>query len=149
MKKIVLLSVSTFILLTSCHKPLSFEYKGIKNFKLDQLGFNKSKVSMDLIYFNPNDFGVELKKVDCAIYINNSYLGKYLLDTTLRINRKSEFILPSSMEVDMKDIFKNGVAFLLNKEVLVKAVGTSKVGKSGIFFTVPINYEARQALALF
>lgn len=104
---------------------------------------------MELVYFNPNGFGVDLKKVDCDIYIDNSYLGKYQLDTLMHIPRRSEFMLPSRVQVDMKAILKNGLNMLFNKEVLISVKGTTRVGKAGFYKNVPFDYEARHKLDLF
>jgi hypothetical protein len=46
---------------------------------------------MDLVYYNPNGFGVDLRKVDCDVYVDNTYLGKFQLDTLMHIPRRSEF----------------------------------------------------------
>jgi LEA14-like dessication related protein len=62
---------------------------------------------MDLVYFNPNNYGVDLKNIDCDVYIEHNYLGKYVLDTTMHIAKKSEFVVPSKMQVNMKNLFKN------------------------------------------
>lgn len=104
---------------------------------------------MDLVYFNPNNFGVDIKHVDCDVYINNNFLGKYILDTTMHISKKSEFSLPSKMQVDMKNVLKNSLTALFNKEVLVDVKGNTKVGKAGVYFTVPFSYSARQKIDLF
>lgn len=147
MKKIrLLLTIAAYALSGACSKPQGFEYRDIKNVEIKQLGFNKSAVKMDLVYYNPNKFGVDLKHVDCDIYIDHNYLGKYILDTVMHIDKKSEFILPSTIDVEMKNIFKNGFHFLLNKEVLVTVKGNTRVGKSGIFLTVPFNYEERHKI---
>jgi LEA14-like dessication related protein len=130
-------------------KPQSFDYRDVRNVKIENMGFDKTLLSLDLVYFNPNGFGVDLRKVDCDVYIDNSYLGKFNLDTSMHIPRKSEFILPSRIAVDMKAIFKNGLAMLFNKEVLINVKGTTRVGKAGFFKTVPFNYEARHKLSLF
>lgn len=121
----------------------------MKNFKIEKLGFEKSKISMDLTYYNPNNFGVNLKQVDCEIYVNEHYLGKYKLDTTLHIPKKSEFSLPSKIDVDMKNIFKNAFSALFSNEVTVKAKGRTRVGKAGIFVNVPFNYEGKHKFELF
>jgi LEA14-like dessication related protein len=136
-------------LAVSCKKPQAFEYRGVKNFKISNWGFNKTAVQMDLVYFNPNNFGVDLKKVDCEIFIDKNYLGKFVLDTTMHIDKKSEFGLPSTIEVDMKKVFKNTLNVLMNKEVLVTVKGSTKVGKAGIFVTVPVNYESVHSFSLF
>ena len=104
---------------------------------------------MDLVYFNPNNFGVDLKKVDCDIYVNQNYLGRYVLDTLIHIDKKSEFTLPSRMNVDMKNVFKNALAAIFNNEILITAKGTTRVGKGGIFVNYPFNYEGRHKIDLF
>jgi LEA14-like dessication related protein len=144
-----LFPILLLVLLFSCSKPQGFDYKGMKNFKIEKLGFEKSKISMDLTYYNPNNFGVNLKQVDCEIYVNEHYLGKYKLDTTLHIPKKSEFSLPSKIDVDMKNIFKNAFSALFSNEVTVKAKGRTRVGKAGIFVNVPFNYEGKHKFELF
>ncbi|MBN9297477.1 MAG: LEA type 2 family protein [Filimonas sp.] len=136
----VLLLAITFF---SCKKPQGFEYRDTKNFKVEKVGFDRSTISMELVYFNPNNFGVSLKHVDCDIYVEHNYLGKFVLDTLMHIDKKSEFSLPSKMEVDMKNLYKNAFTVLLNKEILVEVKGNTKVGKGGIFINVPFNYSGR------
>ncbi|MCY7420731.1 MAG: hypothetical protein LH478_03200 [Chitinophagaceae bacterium] len=137
------------LLLVSCSKPQGFEYRDLKNFKVNNWGFDRSNISMDLVYFNPNSFGVDLKKVDCDIYLDNNFVGKFSLDTIMHISRNSEFSLPANMEVDMRNIFKNSVNMLFSREVLVGAKGSTRVGKGGIFVNVPFNYEGRHKVDLF
>jgi LEA14-like dessication related protein len=147
-KKVLLFALPALFLF-SCAKPKSFDYRGVKNMKIENMGFDKTILGMELIYYNPNGFGVDLKKIDCDVYIDNSYLGKYQLDTLMHIPRMAEFILPSRIAVDMKAVLKNGLNLLISKEVLINVKGTTRVGKGGIFKTVPFDYEARQRLGLF
>src|SRR4029079_12904476 len=127
-------SISTILLLTlfatGCNKPQSFEYRGMQNFKIDSVGLVNSKISLDLVYFNPNNFGVELRNVTCDVYINHNYLGKYVLDTLMHIPKRSEFFNPFGMQVDMKNIFKNGFGALFSNEVLVELKGSTRLGKA-------------------
>lgn len=148
MRTISLLTLLVTIALTACQKPQAFDYRSVKNVKLEKLGFEKSTLNMDLVYYNPNNFGVDLRKVDCDIYIDNHYLGKYKLDTLMHIQRKAEFVLPSRIQVDMQGIFKNVLTVLFNKEVLVNVKGTTRVGKAGFFKTISFNYEARHKIDL-
>lgn len=136
------------LFLASCQKPQAFDYRAVKNVKLEKLGFEKSTLNMDLVYYNPNNFGVDLRKVDCDIYIDNHYLGKYKLDTLMHIQRKAEFTLPSRIQVDMQGIFKNVLTVLFNKEVMVNIKGTTRMGKAGFFKTISFNYEARHKIDL-
>ena len=134
---------------SSCKKPQGFDYRDMKNFKVTNWGFDKSTVSMDLVYYNPNSFGVNLKNVDCDIYLDNNYVGKFLLDTVMHISRNSEFSLPAKMDVDMRNLFKNSLNVLFSKEILVGAKGSTRVGKGGIYVNVPFTYEARHKVDLF
>lgn len=120
----------------------------MQNFKIDSLGFENSRISMDLVYFNPNNFGVNLKKIDCDVYIDHNYLGHYLLDTFMHIAKRSEFFVPSRMSVDMKNIYKNAFSSIFGSDVLVEVKGTTRVGKSGIFITVPFSYSGRHKFSL-
>ena len=133
----------------SCSKPQGFEYRDLKNFKVNNVGFDKSNISMDLVYFNPNSFGVDLKRVDCDLYLDNNFVGKFMLDTVMHISRNSEFSLPATMDVDMHNIFKNSVNVLFSREILVGAKGSTRVGKGGIYVTVPFNYEGKHKVELF
>lgn len=146
----ILIAVATFsFTITACKKPQSFEYRDVRNFQIDSLGLGYSTIKMDLVYFNPNNFGVDLKQVDCDVFVNNNYLGKYLLDTTMHIAKRSEFVLPGRIQVDMKNIFKNSLVALFNKEVLIHVKGNTRAGKSGIFFNVPFDYSTKQKISLF
>ncbi len=140
--------VSCF-LLAACSKPQAFDYRDIKNFRVESIGYNQTALAMDLVYYNPNGFGVDLRRVDCDVYVDNSYLGKFLLDTLMHIPRRSEFALPSRIVVDMKTVLKNSLNVLFSQEVLVNVKGTTRVGKAGFFATVPFNYEARHKLSFF
>ena len=137
------------VLIIACSKPQSFEYRGMQNLKIDSVGLTKSKISLELVYFNPNNFGVNLRNVNCDVYINHNYLGKYVLDTLMHITKRSEFAIPSSMNVDMKNVYKNSLNALLSKQVLIELRGSTRVGKSGIFITVPFNYSAMETFSLF
>ena len=72
-----------------------------------------------------------------------------MLDTIMHISRNSEFSLPATMDVDMRNILKNSVNVLFSREILVGAKGSTRVGKGGIFVTVPFNYEGRHKVELF
>jgi LEA14-like dessication related protein len=150
MKKVLPL---LFVIITafsySCRKPQAFQYRDLRNFHLNNFGLNKSRVSMDFVFYNPNSYGVNLKNVDCDVYLDSNYVGKFLLDTMMHIPQASEFILPATLDVDMKNIFKNSLSLLLDNNVLIGARGTTRVGKGGFYVTIPFYYEGRQKLNLF
>lgn len=143
MKKIALyLSIVIVVITAACKKPQSFDYRDVRNIKIEKLGFDKTSLYMELVYFNPNNFGVTLKNVSCDIYINKNYLGHYALDTSLSIEKRSEFVLPSRVAVDMKNIYKNALSMVFNKEVEVNVKGTARIQKI-INLTIPFDYTGK------
>ncbi len=148
LKKALLFACIT-LLLASCASPKDFEYRDIRNIRVGSTGVGGTDLNLDLVYYNPNGYGVELKKVDCEVYVNNSYLGKFQLDTSMHIPRKAEFILPTHVRIDMQAVLKNGLGLLFNKEVLINVKGSVRLGRAGFYRTVPFNYEAKHTLNLF
>ena len=136
-------------LLTSCSVPKELEYRDFKNLTIEKMGFSSSGIKMDLIYYNPNNFGLELNRMDLDIFINNNYLGKTSQDYQISIPRREEFSIPIKIDVDMKNLLKNGFTTYLNSEVTIKVTGTIKVGKLNVFKSFPVNYEGKQQFTLF
>ncbi len=104
---------------------------------------------MDLEYYNPNNFGLQLRNTDLDIFINGNRLGHSSSDTLINIPRRNTFILPIKFDVDMQNIFKNALNTLLGKEVTVKLTGKLKVGKGNVFMSFPLNYESKETFSLF
>ena len=149
MNKLVAQCIVISIILFSCKKPQGFDYRDVRNIKVEKLGFDNTALKMDLVYFNPNNFGVTLKNVDCDIFVNNNFLGHYKLDTIMKIEKRSEFSLPSILQIDMKNVYKNALSVLLSKEIELNVKGASKVSKFGINVNVPFDYKGKHKLNIF
>lgn len=145
---IYVLSLMTLWLI-SCSTPKELEYRDFKNFTIDKVGFSATAIKMDLVYYNPNNFGLQLKSTDLDIFLNNSYLGHTIQEQLVSIPRREEFAIPVKIDVDMKNFLKNGLATLLSNEVMVKVTGTIKVGKGSVFKSFPVNYESVQKFNIF
>lgn len=122
------------------------EFIEARNFALTSVGLKSSTVYTDLFYFNPNGFGIQMKKADLDIYVDDKFVGHTLIDTLINIPRRDTFSIPVSMDVEMKKIFPNALSILLKEEVLLRIEGTAKLGKAGIFLNVPVRYEGKQRL---
>ena len=136
------------ILMTGCRSPKEFVYRDFKNFKLDNIGFASTKVKVDLVYYNPNNFGLQLKSTDLDVFIDGNYLGHTTQEFQIGISKLKDFTIPLAIDVDMKNVFKNGFATLFNKEVTLKVTGKVKVGKANVFRSFPINYEGRHTFSM-
>ena len=125
------------------------QYRETRNFKVDKLGFATSTLKTDLVFFNPNNFSLQLNKFDLDVFVDNNYLGHTSHDQLVSIPKKGEFSIPVKMEVDMKNLLKNGINAIFSKEVLLKVDGTIKIRKGRISKTFPIQYESKQKFSIF
>ena len=153
MKIRTLLYPAAFLLLafyaTSCQAPKELVYRDFKNLKVEKVGFAATTLKVDLIYYNPNNFGLQLKYTDLDIYVDNNYLGHSAQDYQITIPRLAEFTMPLAIQVDMKNLLKNALPTLMRKEVMVKVTGTVKLGKANVYKTFPVSYEGLQKFSAF
>ena len=140
-----LLVLGMTVLQLSCSAPKPIEYRDFKDFAIEKLGFTQSTVRMDLIYFNPNNVGLQLKRTDLDIFIDGTYLGHTAQEWQITVPKKRDFAIPIKIDVDMKNLLKNGWNTLTRKEVLVKVSGKIKMGKANVFISYPVNYEGRHS----
>lgn len=136
-------------MVTSCQAPKDLVYRDFTNLKLEKLGFGSSTLKLDLIYYNPNNFGLQLKSTDLDIFIDGNYLGHSAQDYQITIPKLADFTLPLQVDVDMKNLLKNALTSILGKEVMVKVTGKVKLGKANVFKIFPVNYEGLQKFSVF
>lgn len=144
----VLFTLICTLFFASCREPKELEYRDFKNLSTEKLGFSSSTIKLDLIYYNPNNFGLELKRTDLDIFINGNYLGHTAQEYQIHIPKKGEFALPLTIEVDMKNAYKNALPALFGQEVLVKVTGKVKLGKANVYKSFAVDYEGKQKFSL-
>jgi LEA14-like dessication related protein len=138
----------TFVFMSSCREPKELEYRDFKNLSSEKLGFSSSVFNIDLVYYNPNNFGLDLKRTNLDIYIDNNYLGHTEQDYQIHIPKRGEFTLPVKIDVDMKNAYKNALPALFGKEVMLKVTGKIKIGKANVYKTFDVNYEGKHKFSL-
>ena len=136
------------LLAVSCAAPKALEYREFRNFKIERLGFSSSTVKMDMVYFNPNNFGLQLKRTDLDVFINDVYLGRTSQEYQVTIERKENVTIPIQLQVDMRNLYKNSLNVLFRNTVQLKVTGTVKVGKANVFLNFPVQYEAAHTFSL-
>lgn len=117
--------------------------------RVEKWGMDESTIVMDLVYYNPNKMGFQVKQTVADVYVNDVFLGKALSDTLIRVAKKSDFIIPIRIKANMKNVYKNAWTALANKSVLIKANGTITAGVWGVFKTFPLEYEGRHETSIF
>lgn len=145
MKRLAFLLL-TIPLLFGCAKVKDPEFRRIGNFKVKGLGLASTTIGFNVTYFNPNNFGVTVKETAADIYIDSVYLGRFQQDSTIAVARNAEFSIPISGVVTLATALKLDIRHLQDRDILLRADGSVKVGKAGIFVTRPFHYEGRHRL---
>lgn len=139
--------VATLLFFTSCKSSIKEpDFLGARNFNIGKIGVQESTLGVDLYYYNPNSFNMELKKADLEIFLENRYLGQTHLDTLLKIPAMDTFYIPVSLGVNMKNLFPNLLSLALKDEVEVKMKGSAKVSRAGFTMNIPVNYTGKQKI---
>ncbi len=137
------------VFMSSCREPKDLEFREFKNLSVEKIGFVSSNLTVDLIYYNPNNFGLELNRTDLDIYLDSNFLGHSSQDFQVAIPKRDLFTVPLKVELDMKNLLKNGLSSLFKREVSIRILGKVKVGKAGVFKSFPVDYTTVQNIELF
>ena len=147
----LLLFISTVVIvfLSSCHEPKSLEFRNFSNLKVDKLSFAGAALTVDLVYYNPNNFGLQLNRTDLDVFIDSTFLGHSSQDIQVNIPKLNTFTIPLKLDLDVKNLLKNGLTSMFNKNVAVRVLGSVKVGKAGLYKSFPVDYTSMQNFSLF
>lgn len=145
---ILMLAPAVVLFLASCKSDniKEPEYRDINNVRIIDVGLLQTTAGFDLVYYNPNNFGVQLSEARGDIYIDDQYLGRFGLQDKVSVPRHDEFIVPAVLKMDNISAIKNHREIWKKKKALIRIEGFAKVRKAGFNKEVPIKYEGMQDL---
>jgi LEA14-like dessication related protein len=148
--------ISTFLLglvvvLASCGSAnvKEPEYRDIREIKMLDFGVLTSTAGIDFIFYNPNNFGVQLTEARGDVYIDNKYFGRFNLGEKVSVKKNAEFIIPAVVKIDMIGAVKNQRDLIKKKEALIRIDGFGTVKKSGFSKNITIKYESMENIEKF
>ncbi|MFM1929551.1 MAG: hypothetical protein RL387_879 [Bacteroidota bacterium] len=148
MRKNLSLFLILSFLVISCSSPKDFQFKGLQEIKIEKISMGKNKIRAKINYYNPNNFSMVLKQIDCDILMNNQPFTKVHLDTNFIIPANAHFLVPAQMEFEMSTLVKNSMDILFNKPIKLNIKGNATLSKGIFTKTVPIAFETTQKLNL-
>ena len=147
MKTLSTILVAVALIFASCQSARNVsepEFRDISDIRLIEVGLLKTTAGANMIYYNPNNFGINLSSARGDVYVENVYFGSFELNQEVRVNKRSEFILPVTLKIDNINALKDQRNILKKKEALVRIEGFALVRKSGFSKEIPIRYEQMQ-----
>jgi LEA14-like dessication related protein len=141
---LLVFSFAAFILLQSagCGSDIKeLEYKGIQKTQIQTLSFNNAAIRVDLSYYNPNNFGLDVKETNLSIYLNDKFVALADQPEKTQIPKMANFSFPIVAHFDPLKILGPALASIVTKKNKMSIQGTAKIGKSGVYIKVPILIE--------
>ena len=147
MRACLILWIISFPLLSCVHikEP---EFIAVENIKLDNLSFASTTLTADLHFFNPNGLGVTLFSSDLDVYVNQSNLGHISKEHNIEISRKSKFIIPVALNLDIRKLLLTGLKSQLTDKTQIRVVGTVIIKKAGLKKKLAVDYATEKDLSL-
>ncbi|MFL5741092.1 MAG: hypothetical protein ACJ75B_12795 [Flavisolibacter sp.] len=134
--------------MTGCGKIQNPEFRRIDHFGLKKINLQQATIGFRVSGYNPNHFGLTVKEAAAEVYVDSIYLGRFIQDSAIDIRKGSEFSVPFSGNISLRTALNLKIEDLAQKDILVKADGSARVGKAGLFVTKPIHYQGKHRLEI-
>lgn len=148
MKRFILMLAPAIFLLSSCksEKIKEPEYRDIRDVHIIDVGLLQTTAGLDLVYYNPNSFGVTVSEARGDVYIDNAFFGRFGIQDKVTVRKRNEFIVPAIIKMDNISAIKNHRQIFQKKQAMIRIEGFATVKKAGFNKEVPIKYEGMQDL---
>jgi len=140
------LALAFIVVFSSCSSTRNVtepEFRDVSNIRLIKVGLLQTTAGADLVYYNPNDFGIQLANARGEVYLDGDYFGHFDLAEKVSVRKRSEFIIPVTFKVDNIGAIKNRDIYK-KKQAMLRIEGYAQLKKSGFSKEIPIRYERMQ-----
>lgn len=132
-------------LLPSCMRYQDIKFVGIEHVKMGKIGMNETTMEMNLIFNNPNKLGAMLNNAGGKAWIQDIYIGDFLLNEDVKIPARSDFSVPVRLKVNMKDLLANSLSLITRDSVNIRLDGNARLSKGSIIKNFPLRYSGKKA----
>ena len=146
MKKLIFTLAPAVFLLASCNSGIikEPEYREIRDVRLISVGLLQTTAGLNLIYYNPNRYGIQLNDASGKVYVDDIFLGRFDMEHDVKVLKTSDFVVPAIIKLDNFSVLTNHHDIWNKKEAMIRIDGIARVKKAGITKEVPIRYEGTQ-----
>jgi len=146
MKKLLLSMTPALWLLAACNSEniKEPEYREIRDVRIVDVGLLKTTARLNMVYYNPNSFSVQVNDAHGDVYIDNIHLGRFSLDDKVQVRKRREFTVPALIKLNNLCAIANHKEIWNKKQAMVRIEGVARVKKSGFTSEVPIKYAGMQ-----
>ena len=146
MKRLIPILIPVVFFLASCQSGniKEPEYREIRDIRIMDVGLLQTTAGLDFVYYNPNNFGVQLSNASGDIYIDDMFFGRFGLQDKVVVRKHEDFIIPAFIKMDNISAVKNHREIFKKKQAKIRIDGFATVKKAGFNKEIPIRYEGMQ-----
>ena len=146
--KPLLFFAALLLLMGSCTRVEQPQFRRVEHFGIRKFGLQQVVVGFDATFHNPNRFGVTVKEAVFDFYADTIYIGKFVQPKEVAVSPQGEFSIPMEGTISWLKALDPKVKQMAGKQVLLKADGSVKVGKGGVFINKDVRYQKLHTLDL-
>ncbi len=148
-----LLILSSLFFLSACTVTENVEFKKIENVQFKGATLQGDiTLTANAILNNPNDFGVEIKRIQSKVFIDDKEVSNLRQEVSTQMPANSDFSLPLEIDIPAKKVFGDvgGLigGLLKNKTVLLKMESVVTLDILGKEVDIPYTHEEEKGLKL-
>ncbi len=136
------------LLMTACTLTETPSFINVDNVIVKEAKSKSVSIDADLVFYNPNDLGVRLVKIDIHPIVNKVDMGTVKTTKEVTIESKGNFEIPVNFSFNPKAMWKEEKGALIgslintfsNKPVKVQYKGVVTLEIAGISFDIPVDY---------
>lgn len=144
MKKPLVYILFFTLLFSSCSSLEDIEINEVKGYKINSLKDNVLRAEITLEVENPTLYPITIKDLDLRAQINGRYIGKVILDESIKVKAKqtSDVIVPVSLKIS--NIMTAAFLMLKLKDTNQLKIEVEGIGHARSFF-ISKEFEVKES----
>lgn len=141
---LVVLALSLFF--TACTTLKAPGFLGVGNIDVARAGLKSTTLKLDLFFNNPNNAKAKLTGGSGQVWLDQTLLGNFLLDTAVSIPARADFSVPVKLTIEMKKVLQHSLQVMLSDSLPIRLAGEASVSKGALRKKIPLSYQGKISL---
>jgi hypothetical protein len=144
-KRGIFYSIIGLVVLSSCQKPESPEFKYLENVVVNLESLSSANLHAEAVLHNPNKNTITIRRADIDILVDDKVIAVLEQEFDIKAGGMKDFMIPLDVKIRLKDLNLNAVGAALGligeSGQEVHYVGKIKVKAYGVPFSVKVDYR--------
>lgn len=127
------------LLLAACKVPQALQYSSIGNIQVQSIDMKNTNGVVEISFYNPNAFAVQLNQAEAILSINNQVAGKAKMDTLIQMPGLANSSLPVLIQLDNQLLLGQSMQLLLAGSIPYQIEGFAMAGKKKPRWKIPFS----------